>query len=84
LVSGQNTGRNGDRDEPAYPVDSGAAVGMKGGVDEPTDENAADPAENGEPKRRVVSPTWRDDLAQQPDDDPGNDYSDYSMASPFV
>ena len=34
-------------------------------------------AENGEPKRGVVSAAWRDKLTQQPDDDACDDHSDY-------
>ena len=54
----------------------GAAVAAEGAVNEPADQYAADPTEDGEPKRSVVSAAWCNELAQQADDDSGNDHSD--------
>jgi len=66
--------RNGN--EPTHPVDSRAAITSEGRVDEPTDQNAANPAKHREPNGSVVSATRRNELAQQADDNSGNDYSD--------
>jgi radical SAM superfamily enzyme YgiQ (UPF0313 family) len=49
---------------PNYPIDSGATVAAEGGVNEPADQNAADPAEDGEPKGSVISAARCDELAQ--------------------
>ena len=68
---------NRDCNEPPHPVNSSAAIAAEGRIDEPTDENTADPTKDGEPKGSVVSAAWCDELAQQPDDDPCDDHSDY-------
>ena len=65
-----------DRNEPAHPIDPGAPVAAEGAVNEPADQYAADPTEDGEPNGSVVSAAWCNELAQQADDDSGNDHSD--------
>ena len=62
---------NRDCNEPPHPVNSSAAIAAEGRIDEPTDENTADPTKDREPKGSVVSAAWCDELAQQPDDDEG-------------
>jgi hypothetical protein len=76
--------RYSDCNEPTYPVNSRAAIAAEGCVDKPTDENTADPAEDRKPKRRIVPATWRDELAQQSDDDPSDNHSDYFHSTPFL
>ena len=62
-------GRDGDRDDPADPVDSSTAVAAEGGVDEPPDEHAADSAQDGQPDGDVVLVARGDELSEQTDDD---------------
>ena len=49
--------------EPAHPIDSGATVAAEA-VNEPADQNAADPVEDGEPRGVLSLLLWCDELAQ--------------------
>ena len=69
-------GGYGDRDKPAHPVDAGAAVASERGVDEPAEDDASDPAEDGEPQRDVVLVARGDELSEQADDDARDDHND--------
>src|SRR5215217_2241078 len=66
----------GDRDDPPHPVDTRTTVAPERGVDEPADQDPTDAADDGQPDRDVVPVARGDELAQQADDDAGEDDTD--------
>src|SRR5215216_1776412 len=69
-------GRDDDADDPPGPVDAARRLNTEGCGQVVADEHAADPADNGEPERNVVAVAWREELAQQADDDACDDHTD--------
>src|SRR4051794_16237778 len=69
-------GGDDDRHDPARPVDAGRAVAAERPVDDESEQDPCDPAEQRQPQRDVVLVAWGDQLAEQPDDEPSNENSD--------
>jgi len=69
-------GRDDDADDPPDPVDAARRLNTERCGDVVADEHSADPAENSKPERNVVAVAWRDELAQQADDDACDDHTD--------
>src|SRR5215204_6392673 len=69
-------GRHDDADDPPGPVNAARRRNTERGGEVVADEHTADPADNGEPEWNVVAVAWRDELAQQADDDAGDDHTD--------
>src|SRR5215218_10044713 len=69
-------GRDDDADDPPGPVDAARRRNPERCGEVVADEHAADPADNGEPERDVVAVAGREELAQQADDDAGDDQTD--------
>src|SRR4030095_12325811 len=67
---------NRDCDEPADPIDSGAAVATEQNVDVPADEDTTDATQDGEPDRDVVPSARSNKLAEQPNDDARDNHAD--------
>src|SRR5215207_6378155 len=77
-------GRDDDADDPPGPVDAGRRLNTDRCGEVVADEHDADPADNGEPDRDVVAVAWREELAQQADDDAGDDHTDDVHSDPFT
>src|SRR5215211_4442796 len=69
-------GRDDDADDPPDPVDAARRLNPERCGEVVADEHPADPAEDGEPERNVVAVARREELAQQADDDAGDDHTD--------
>src|SRR5215207_8992472 len=69
-------GRDDDADDPPDPVDAARRLNPERCGEVVADEHAADPADNGQPEWNVVAVARREELAQQADDDAGDDYTD--------
>src|SRR5215207_735389 len=69
-------GRNDDADDPPDPVDAARRLNTQRCGEVVADEHAADPADNRKPERNVVAVARREELAQQADDDAGDDHTD--------
>src|SRR3712207_4879215 len=69
-------GRDDDADDPPDPVDAARRLNTEPCGQVVADEHAADPADNREPERNVVSVARRDELAEQADDDACDDHTD--------
>src|ERR671913_1721825 len=76
-------GRDDDADDPPDPVDAARRLNTERCGEVVADEHATDPADNGEPERNVVAVPRREELAQQADDDAGNDHTDDVHSDPF-
>src|SRR5215207_10919205 len=76
-------GRDDDADDPPGPVDAGRRVNTERCGEVVADEHATDPADNSEPERDVVAVAWREELAQQADDDACDDHTMMSTGDPF-
>src|SRR5215203_772869 len=69
-------GRDDDADDPPDPVDAARRLNPERCGEVVADEHAADPADNRQPEWNVVAVAWREELAQQADDDAGDDHTD--------
>src|SRR5215216_5026458 len=68
--------RDNDADNPPDPVNAARRLNTERCGEVVADEHAPDPADNGEPERNVVAVAWREELAQQADDDACDDHTD--------
>src|SRR5215216_7946680 len=68
--------RDDDADDPPDPVDAARRLNTQRCGEVVADEYPDDPADNGEPERNVVAVAWREELAQQADDDACDDHTD--------
>src|SRR5215213_7524721 len=69
-------GRDDDADDPPDPVDAARRLNTERCGEVVADEHSADPADNRKPERNVVAVAWREELAQQADDDACDDHTD--------
>src|SRR5918994_171976 len=77
-------GRDDDADDPPGPVDAARRLNTERCGQVVADEHAADPADNSEPERNVVAVARREELAQQADDDAGDDHTNNVHSDPFT
>src|SRR5215207_8191911 len=68
--------RDDDADDPPDPVDAARRLNPERCGEVVADEHPADPADNGQPEWNVVAVAWREELAQQADDDACDDHTD--------
>src|SRR5215207_8873410 len=75
--------RDDDADDPPDPVDAARRLNPQRCGKVVADEHAADPADNSQPERNVVAVPRREELAQQADDDAGDDHTDDVQRRPL-
>src|SRR5215207_4011242 len=77
-------GRDDDADDPPDPVDAARRLHPERCGEVVADEHPADPADNSQPERNVVAVARREELAQQANDDAGDDHTNNVHSDPFT
>src|SRR5215217_2368472 len=67
---------NGNRHEPAGPVNAGATVATERRVEVPADDDSSDTTQDGEPEWDVVPTIRSNKLAEQANNDARDNHSD--------